>query len=353
MTDAFGHIGFNFENFELKLLDQRKLPAESEYVVCKNVAEVIRAIVSMSIRGAPAIGVAAAYGCLLALKEAGDTLGWQQRLEGKLNELAAARPTAVNLAWAVNRMKNCRRPDEDWNSLLKSWQKEAVAIHEEDVKICQSIGKAGQSLIKDGDTVLTHCNAGTLATGGYGTALGVIRAAVEAGKKVRVIADETRPLFQGARLTAYELAMDHIPVAVACDNACAMLMAKGAVQLVITGADRIAANGDAANKIGTLGVAIIARHFNVPFYIAAPISTIDPAIPSGAGIPIEQRAGEEVAVINGRRITPAGVECINYAFDVTPAALIDGIITEKGILRAPYGDAIRNCLTASSPFAKA
>lgn len=348
MTDSFGHIDFDFENFELKLLDQRKLPEESEYVVCKNVADVISAIVSMTVRGAPAIGVAAAYACLIALKEAGDSPGWQQRLDVMLEQLAAARPTAVNLAWAVNRMKNRHNPADAWSGLLKTWQKEAAAIHEEDVKICQAIGKAGQSLIKDGDTVLTHCNAGSLATGGYGTALGVIRAAVQVGKKVRVIADETRPLFQGARLTAYELARDHVPVAVACDNACAMLMAKGAVQVVITGADRIAANGDTANKIGTLGVAIIARHFKVPFYVAAPLSTIDPAIQSGAGIPIEQRASEEVAVINGRRMTPAGVDCINYAFDVTPADLIDGIITEKGILRPPYEESISDCLNSFS-----
>ena len=223
---------------------------------------------------------------------------------------------------------------------------EAETMRREDVEICREIGRHGASCINDGDTVLTHCNAGALATAGYGTALGVIRGALEAGKKVRVIADETRPFLQGARLTAWELQQDGIDVRVACDNACALLMQKGLVQCVVVGADRIAANGDAANKIGTFGVALLAKHFGIPFYVAAPLSTIDPRTPDGAHIPIEERPDREVTHVGETRIVPEGVPVFNFAFDVTPADCITGIITEKGVLRAPYGPAIAAALKA-------
>lgn len=328
------HIVFRKEG--LDLLDQRFLPGEEKRLLCENVATLIGAIKSMAVRGAPAIGVAAAYGCVLAATQARD----DEELDRLLTGLENARPTAVNLAWAVGRMRAIWQPGTPPGEVAEKFLALANIIHQDDVAACRAIGRHGAPLLDDGDCVLTHCNAGALATGGYGTALGVIRAAWEAGKKISVIADETRPLLQGARLTAYELGKIGIPVTIACDNACAQLMGRGLVQKVVTGADRIAANGDTANKIGTLGVAILARHFAIPFYIAAPLSTIDPALANGSQIPIESRDADEVCVINGKRVAPAGVKALNFAFDVTPASLIAGIITERGVLRPPFGESI-------------
>ncbi len=337
------HIRFNSARNALELLDQRLLPLREETISCESWRDVIDAIKKMAVRGAPALGVAAAWACYLAALDLQGSSDWRLALHSRFQEIAAARPTAVNLAWAVRRMAEVFARN-DSHLPLEELQNEARAIQAEDVAICRQIGANGANLIADGDTVLTHCNAGALATAGYGTALGVIRAAVEAGKKIRVIADETRPLLQGVRLTAWELQKDGIPVSIACDDACALLMSKGLVNLVIVGADRIAANGDTANKIGTFGVAIIANYFRIPFYIAAPLSTIDANISSGAEIPIEERAQAEVLEITGVRVAPVDSQAFNFAFDVTPHALIDGIITEAGILRPPYQTAIARAL---------
>ena len=336
------HIEFDPEAMRLLLLDQRLLPNREAVLICQKADDVIHAIRSMAVRGAPAIGVAAAWGCVMAAWELPDNADWRKNLL-KMEEIASARPTAVNLAWAVKRMAK-KAAYLDYSNLVAGLISEAKAIQAEDLATCKAIGQAGASVIKDGDTILTHCNAGALATAGYGTALGVIRAAAEQGKKIRVIADETRPLLQGARLTAYELLEDNIPVTIACDNNCAHLFSQGVVQLAITGADRIAANGDTANKIGTLGIAIIASYFRIPFYIAAPLSTIDIDIACGQDIPIEERDQIEVLELNGIRIAPPGPDACNYAFDVTPAHLISGIITEKGILRPPYEYSISQAL---------
>jgi methylthioribose-1-phosphate isomerase len=304
----------------LWLLDQRKLPAEELWVACGDVEQVTEAIRTMVVRGAPAIGCTAAFGVALAAR-AGIPL------DQAITTLAETRPTAVNLRWALERMRAATGPLET----------EAIAILEDDVARCRAIGAAGAELIPDGATVLTHCNAGALATGGYGTALGVIRAAVEGGRKLRVIADETRPWLQGARLTAWELARDGISVTLIPDVAAAWLISRGEITCAIVGADRIARNGDTANKIGTYGVALAAAAHGVPFYVAAPLSTVDPATPTGAQIPIEERSPDEVTSFAGTRIAPAGVGARNPSFDVTPAALITAIITERGVVRAPYG----------------
>ena len=344
------HIRFDAQEGVLHLLDQRRLPEVEASVACRTPDELIDALKTMVVRGAPAIGVTAAFGCALAARRAAEEgAAARKRLEADLDRIAQARPTAVNLGWAVARMRAALAAVEAGGALspgeiVALFDREACALQQEDEALCRNLGHFGADLLHDGDQVLTHCNAGALATAGYGTALGVIRAAVEQGKRIRVIADETRPFLQGARLTAWELARDGIPVTVACDNACAHLMGRGMVQAVVVGADRIAANGDTANKIGTLGVAILADHFHVPFYVAAPLSTIDAATPDGAAIPIEERPAEEVTHMGGRRITPEGVPVLNFAFDVTPAALIGGIITEAGVLRPPYGEAIDRAL---------
>ncbi len=341
------HIRFDAPTKTLHLLDQRYLPTRENFFVCVDTPTTIEALQVMVVRGAPAIGVTAAYGCVLALHEAVKTAPqtWQNKLDTLLTNLAQARPTAVNLAWAVQRMRAL------WQSTLSSaeletlWLTEAQTIHEEDIACCKSIGVHGATCIEDGATIMTHCNAGALATAGYGTALGVIRGAIDAGKKIKVIANETRPFLQGARLTAYELAQDHIEVSVACDNACALLMHKGLVDAVVVGADRIAANGDAANKIGTYGVALLAKAFNIPFYVAAPLSTIDRETLTGADIPLEERPDTEVTHVGVTQIVPDNVPVFNFAFDVTPAELITGIITEKGVLRAPYTTSIAEAFT--------
>lgn len=341
------HIKADPKNKRLLLLDQRLLPAREEYFACRNVNELIFAIQEMVVRGAPAIGVSAAWGCwLAALELEQDGLGrsphWKPLLDETLDRIAASRPTAVNLPWAVERMRSMWKRHSKWTliDVIEAWGKEAASVQAEDAAMNRRMGEHGASLIEDGDTVLTHCNAGALATGGYGTALGVIYAAHSAGKKIKVIADETRPLLQGARLTAYELKANGVPVTVACDNSCALLMSRGLVQKVMVGADRIAANGDVANKIGTYGVALLAREFKIPFYIAAPSSTFDFGCAGGADIPIEERAAVEVTHVAGRQLTPDGVPIYNFAFDVTPARLVSGIITEHGVFKAPYGKSL-------------
>ncbi len=341
------HIRFAQAEKVLYLLDQRYLPTKEEFFSCTDTQSTVEALQVMVVRGAPAIGVTAAYGCVLALFEAHahSTDSWQEKLENLLVQLAQARPTAVNLAWAVARMRTLWNKEASYEELEASWLKEAQVIHQEDIACCKAIGMHGATCIAHGATVMTHCNAGALATAGYGTALGVIRGAKDAGKDVKVIANETRPFLQGARLTAYELAQDGIEVTVACDNACALLMQKGLVDCVVVGADRIAANGDAANKIGTYGVALLAKAFNIPFYVAAPLSTIDRDMPNGAGIPIEERPDTEVTHVGDTQIVPTGVPVFNFAFDVTPAELIAGIITEKGVLKAPYTEAIAEAFT--------
>ncbi|QLA17011.1 S-methyl-5-thioribose-1-phosphate isomerase [Desulfolutivibrio sulfoxidireducens] len=342
MTD---HIQFSLEKQALVLLDQRILPNREEYFTCSTTEDVIYALQTMVVRGAPAIGVTAAYGCWLALRQAMAQAGpgWRVRLDELLRNLENARPTAVNLRWAVELMRAEAKAAGDIgaDALSERWLAKAKAVHAEDIEINKAMGRFGAEAIEDGDTVMTHCNAGALATAGYGTALGVIRAAVEQGKRIKVIANETRPFLQGARLTAYELARDGIDVTVACDNAVGHLMKKGMVQKVVVGADRIAANGDAANKIGTYTVALAAKAHGVPFYVAAPASTFDLRITSGEEIPIENRTPREVTHIGEHQITPEGVPVLNYAFDVTPAELIAGIATERGLLRAPYVRAIK------------
>jgi len=336
------HIRFDDDAFALVLLDQRLLPTREESFVCATVPDVIHALQTMVVRGAPAIGVTAAYGCCLAARQAAGQSDWRAALRDLLDDLARARPTAVNLAWAVGRMRDAWEtdPDIDPDQLQAVWLDLAKAMHAQDIEINKALGMAGAAAIVDGDTVMTHCNAGALATAGYGTALGVVRAAVEQGKRVSVIANETRPFLQGARLTAWELQADGIPVTVACDNACALLMSRGMVDKVVVGADRIAANGDAANKIGTSGVAYLARQFGVPFYVAAPLSTIDRGTPTGEGIPIEDRTPDEVVFVGETRVVPEGVPVYNFAFDVTPHNLIAGIATEQGMLTAPFTDSI-------------
>jgi methylthioribose-1-phosphate isomerase len=334
------HIQFLAEERVLVLLDQRLLPEREEYVFCRTTADVVNALKDMAVRGAPAIGVSAAFGCVLAACEARNMRDWRLRLDVLLREIVEARPTAVNLAWAVDRMRRLWRPEDDLEDLIDRWLQEAEAIRREDVAANRLLGAHGAALLRDGDTVMTHCNAGALATAGFGTALGVIYAAMEAGKGIRVIANETRPVLQGARLTAYELRLAGVPVTIACDGACALLMRRGLVHKVLAGADRIAANGDTVNKIGTYALALLAKAHKIPFYIAAPLSTIDRSLPDGEAVPLEERSPQEVTHLGGVRIVPEGVPVFNYAFDLTPAPLIAGIITEQGVLLPPYGRSI-------------
>jgi methylthioribose-1-phosphate isomerase len=324
------------------ILDQRRLPADEVYLECSDVAAVAEAILTMAIRGAPAIGIAAAMG--LALGALGiarkDFSSFYKELHAICNSLKATRPTAVNLRWALERMKgvceaNQEKGVEAIQGLLVG---EALALLEEDIEVNKRIGEHGKGLIRDGDTILTHCNAGALATGGYGTALGVIRSAWEDKKGIRVVATETRPLLQGARLTAWELTREGIPVTLIADNMAGSLMQHGEIDLVIVGADRIARNGDVANKIGTYTLAIMAKEHAIPFYVAAPLSTFDRTIETGEEIPIEERAAEEVVAPWGRRLAPAGVEVRNPAFDVTPHRHVSAIVTERGIIRPPFAE---------------
>lgn len=342
------HIRFESLDNTLYLLDQRVLPTQEIFFSCRNTQDIVYALKNLVVRGAPAIGVTAAWGCVLALQEVQTEPQWADKLKNLLHAIKEARPTAVNLCWAVDRMQAtwAQMGDVDADILVRVWRAEAANMQRADIACNTAMGTFGAACLNNGDTVMTHCNAGALATAGYGTALGVIRAACAAGKKISVIANETRPFLQGARLTAYELAKDNIPVRVACDNACALLMRKGLVQCVVVGADRIAANGDTANKIGTYGVALLAKAHHIPFYIAAPLSTIDRQTASGKDIPIEERPDREVTHVGDHAITPQDVPVFNFAFDVTPAELITGIITEKGVLRAPYTASIAKAFEA-------
>jgi methylthioribose-1-phosphate isomerase len=322
----------------VRLLDQRRLPEEVVYLDCRDYREVAEAIRTLAVRGAPAIGITAAMGLALGAATLVSTSpdDFQGGLKKIADELAATRPTAVNLFWALDRMTRVAAEHRrlDPKALVDRLIQEAQTILEEDVAMNRTMGAIGATFIRDGNTVLTHCNAGALATGGYGTALGVIRAAWNSGKRIRVVADETRPVLQGARLTAWELMQDGIPVTLITDNMAGALMRQGRIQACIVGADRIAANGDVANKIGTYSVAVLANHHGLPFYVAAPTSTLDLSLQSGADIPIESRNPQEVTRVNGRAtIAPAGVEVDNPAFDVTPAELVTAIITEKGAFR--------------------
>jgi len=337
-----------WDGINVRMVDQRKLPSSVQWYTCRGYRDVIRAIKKMVIRGAPAIGVAASMGLAMGARSvrAKNYPLFIERLQVISGEMLLARPTAVNLRWAVERMMHlatgmAESPVDEIKSALRQ---ESERILAEDIEINQSIGINGQGLIPEGATILTHCNAGALATGGYGTALGVIRAAHENGKKIRVIADETRPWLQGLRLTAFEMMEEGIPVSVIVDNAAGFLMRRREIDLVITGADRIAANGDVANKIGTYQVAVLAKANGIPFYVAAPISTIDSSIENGDMIPVEERPPEEICRFGKSEIGPLGTHAINPAFDITPAGYIAGIITEKGILRPPFGSGIENLL---------
>jgi methylthioribose-1-phosphate isomerase len=328
------------------MIDQRKLPAQEVYVRCKTAAEVARAIRTMVIRGAPAIGVAAAMGIALGMRrsKATGTQKFAADFHNVCELMAGTRPTAVNLFWAIDRMKRvfaaAAQAGESVEQLKDRLDREAQLIHDEDVASCRAMGAFGADVVPADARILTHCNAGALATAGYGTALGVIRGAVEQGKTVVVFADETRPFLQGARLTAWELVRDGIHTTVITDNMAGALMQQGKVNFVVVGADRIAANGDTANKIGTYGVAVLAREHQIPFYVAAPLSTIDLKTPDGRHIPIEERSAKEVTHVGGSQLAPDGAHVWNPAFDVTPHHLIAGIITERGIFRAPYVESL-------------
>ncbi|MBW1999429.1 MAG: S-methyl-5-thioribose-1-phosphate isomerase [Deltaproteobacteria bacterium] len=334
-----------WQDNRVKMIDQRKLPHKVEWYTCKGYKDVVRAIEKMVIRGAPAIGIASAMGMVLGAYSirTESYSRFRAKFQRMAVEMLKARPTAVNLRWAVERMSRIvdEMSQHPVEAIKNRLEEEGESILAEDIEINKRIGKNGAKLIPKAATILTHCNAGSLATGGYGTALGVIRAAKEAGKSVSVIADETRPWLQGLRLTAFELMEDGIPVRVIVDSAAGYLMQAGKVDLVITGADRIAANGDVANKIGTYQLAVLAKENRVPFYVAAPISTIDLDVESGDQIPVEERDPREVSHFGKRRIGPKGVRALNPAFDITPAGYVTAIVTEKGVIRPPFKDDIR------------
>lgn len=335
-----------WEGDDVVMVDQRKLPGQEVYVRCRTAKDVAKAITTMVIRGAPAIGVAAAMGIALGLRRSSATGTRQFTVE--FNQLctlmAGTRPTAVNLFWAIERLRRVfgesALAGASVHDLVMRIRHEANAIHDEDVAACQAMGAHGATVIPEQARVLTHCNAGALATAGYGTALGVVRAAHAAGKVARVYADETRPFLQGARLTAWELVRDNIPTTVITDNMAGALMRQGQVDVIVVGADRIAANGDVANKIGTYGVAVLAQAHGIPMYVAAPLSTLDLKTADGAGIPIEERSAREVTHMGTTMLTPEGAQIWNPAFDVTPHSLVAGIITERGIARAPYTESL-------------
>jgi methylthioribose-1-phosphate isomerase len=330
------------------MLDQRLLPTEETWLTLKTYTEVAAGIKDMVVRGAPAIGVSAAYGIALGAKNfvGMDLTDFEDEIDYMSDVLAKTRPTAVNLFWAIDRMKRtfakAKAEGKSVSEIKQILLTDALAIHEEDIESQRLIAQFGGELIENDSVVLTHCNAGALATGGvWGTALGVIRGAINQGKKVSVIADETRPYLQGARLTAWELDQDDIPVTLITDNMSGHIMKKGGVQAVVVGSDRIAANGDVANKIGTYMVAVLAKRHNIPFYVAAPLSTIDLNCPTGEEIPIEERDIREITHVKDIRLAPEGINVTNYAFDVTPNDLVTAIITEKGVARAPYTESLR------------
>ena len=341
----FHHIAFR--DGALILLDQRKLPREEVYLECRTEDEVAEAIKTMVVRGAPAIGIAACYGmALAAARHAGSGADAQREaLEGAARVLAATRPTAVNLFWAIEKMmahvdKSASSPDALAQELLRL----AEAMHEEDAAVCRRIGDLGAALLPEGSSVLTHCNAGALATAGYGTAGGVIRSGFRDGRVREVFVDETRPFLQGARLTAWELSRDGIPVVLITDNMAAHCMRLGKIGAIVVGADRVAANGDVVNKIGTYGLAVLAREHGVPFYVAAPTSTIDMEAKGGADIPIEERPEEEVRTFGGAVVAPEEVRVFNPAFDVTPARFVDALVTERGMVRLAEGESLGSIL---------
>ena len=335
----------------VRLLDQRLLPGEEIYLECRSAGEVQQAIRGMAVRGAPAIGVTAAMGIALGAAQLAsdvEAAAFDTRFARMLDDFAATRPTAVNLFWAIERMRRVARAHREAGpeAVARALVAEAAAIKAEDIAACRRIGAFGAALVPEDATILTHCNAGALATAGYGTALGVVRGAVEAGKRVAVFADETRPFLQGARLTAWELQKDGIPVTVITDSAGGHFLRTGRIDLVVVGADRIAMNGDVANKIGTYSVAVLAHENNVPFYVAAPLSTLDPALLDGEQIPIEERASEEVTHLGSTRIAPVGVPALHPAFDITPHRYITAIVTDKGIARPPFDRSLRSLLSA-------
>jgi methylthioribose-1-phosphate isomerase len=334
-------------------IDQTKLPTEEVYVTCTTHQQVADVIRNMVVRGAPAIGVAAAMGIALGVQNsnAENAADLKKDLDEISETIRQTRPTAVNLFWAIRRMQDkfaglTNLPVE---RMKKAMIEESQRMHAEDIAANQAMGRHGATLMPSSGGVLTHCNAGALATAGYGTALGVIRAAVEAGKKIHVYADETRPFLQGSRLTAWELMKDGIPTTVISDNMAGVMMQQGKIGAIVVGADRIAANGDVANKVGTYTVAILAKEHGIPFYVAAPISTVDLETPDGSKIPIEQRNKREVSHIAGKQMVPDGVEIENPAFDVTPAKYVAAIITEKGIARAPYGESLQKLASLKMP----
>ncbi len=336
-----------WKNNTVVLIDQNALPLAEVYITCHRYQEVISAIKDLTVRGAPAIGVAAAMAAALgatALPVLPQEL-FRQKFNKICDEIAQARPTARNLFWALERMRKCLADSigSGQKKLVQELVAEAQSICAEDIANNRQMGKNGSALIADGDNILTHCNAGALATAGYGTALGVLRAAHEQGKKIHVYVDETRPVLQGARLTAWELKKEKIPATLITDNMAGFLMQQGKIDKIIVGADRITANGDIANKIGTYSLAVLARAHNIPFYVAAPLSTIDTALKTGTAIPIEERSGTEVTSFRKVQTAPAGMKVYNPAFDITPAKFLSAIITEKGILQKPYLQSIR-CL---------
>lgn len=341
-----------WEDSKVVMIDQRRLPARVAWYRCRNYRDVISAIRKMVIRGAPAIGIAAAMGLSLGASsiKASGFFEFKQRFDALCLEMLQARPTAVNLRWAVERMRALveRSKNIPVREIKKLLRDESCRILDEDVEINRALGREGAALIPDGASVLTHCNAGSLATGGYGTALGVIRAAWDSGKRIKVFADETRPWLQGLRLTAFELIQEGIPVTVIVDSAAGSMMRRGLIGLVITGADRIAANGDTANKIGTYSLAVLAKENKIPFFVAAPMSTIDLSTRSGEMIPVEERDGSEICSIAGQCLGPEGVAVCNPAFDVTPARYISGIITERGVLRPPFSVSIRKAFSKNA-----
>lgn len=332
-----------WKNASLTFIDQTLLPGETKYVTTDRHEDVAEAIKKLRIRGAPAIGIAAAFGVVLGVRRFPEDSNLAAKAELIIAELAQTRPTAVNLFWALDRMTAVLRSSSGLTNqqLIARLESEAIAIAAEDEAVNRKIGENGASLFKDGMTILTHCNAGALATSAYGTALAAIRVAVEQGKKIAVYADETRPLLQGARLTTWELMQEGVPVTLITDNMAASVMRLGKVQAVIVGADRITANGDVANKIGTYGVAVLAKEHGIPFYVAAPLSTIDLSLKTGDQIPIEERAASEVTTFGGGVVAPAGVKVYNPAFDVTPASYVTAIVTEKGIAAGDWEKTFR------------
>ncbi len=334
----------------VEMIDQTQLPGKVVWLQCRDADCMFEAIRSLRVRGAPAIGVAAGFGLVLAVREACDCQeGFFAALKKGRDYLASSRPTAVNLFWALDRMVACaeqvsNKPVAEIKQILL---REALTIQQEDANMCKTIGGLGAELIPDSGIVLTHCNAGSLATAEYGTALAAVYSAAEQGKKVRVFADETRPLLQGARLTSWELHQAGVPVTVICDSAAGWVMRQEKIDLVIVGADRIAANGDTANKIGTYSLAVLAKRHNIPFYVAAPSSTFDLSLTDGSQIPIETRSEAEIGRAFGTQIVPEGVGCLNPAFDVTPAELISGIVTERGVIRPVTRECVRKVLGGS------